>query len=513
MGLETSLATRLEDPSLTLEQRAQIRCEVSKSLEDSGRYVEAAVALGDLWGGVGVRPDVTSYTQPTAGEILLRVGTLTSWLGESRQVKGAQESAKDFVSESKRIFEQLRDKVKAAEAATELGLCYWRLGEYETALLVLSEAIEALDDTTPALKAVAVLRKAIVEATTENYAAALATLNSAADHFDRVESHDLRGRFYVNRATFRMNLGTPQTLADDTDAALIDYAAAAFHFEEAGHNTFLASVENQLGFLNYTRGRYKEAHFHLRRAHSLFVGLKDQTRAAQVDETEARTFIAEGKFLDAQESGRSAVSVLSKGDNAGLRAEALCTLATAEARGGRPDSAKANFISAAEAAFTAGESTASAAALITLLEELRGHLSGEEESEAYALADQRLPHDSSTELTSRLRRVAATIIESKKGVRTDAAPSTDAETFGLPASTQINWEGFSLPVHLKRVEEEFIRRALEDTGGKVTPASRLLGYKRHHSLGDRINRRSNLQGTRTPASGRRKSLIKRGRTG
>jgi hypothetical protein len=39
-------------------------------------------------------------TEHTASEILLRAGTLSGWLGSVRQIEGAQDAAKDLISES-----------------------------------------------------------------------------------------------------------------------------------------------------------------------------------------------------------------------------------------------------------------------------------------------------------------------------------------------------------------------------------------------------------------------------
>ena len=116
------------------------------------------------------------------------------------------------------------------------------------------------------------------------------------------------------------------------DRALVEYAAASFHFEQADHKRFLAAVENNLGFLFSSISQFPEAHEHLDRARSLALGLKDIGTVAQVDDTRARTFLAEGRFADAKAAAHDAVRALDEGDESSLLAEALNTRGTALAR-------------------------------------------------------------------------------------------------------------------------------------------------------------------------------------
>ena len=56
----------LDNPSLTEDQRALLRCGVAADLIHAGQYEAAREALGELWRGVGQRPDVKglSPTKP-----------------------------------------------------------------------------------------------------------------------------------------------------------------------------------------------------------------------------------------------------------------------------------------------------------------------------------------------------------------------------------------------------------------------------------------------------------------
>ncbi|MFL6284624.1 MAG: tetratricopeptide repeat protein [Pyrinomonadaceae bacterium] len=498
MPLRHSLKKQLEEDGLSPASRALLRCRVAGELISSGKYADAAEALGEFWQGAGERPAVAGFEDRIAAEVLLQCGTLTGWVGESEHLEGAQENAKDLICESKGIFERLSESEKTAEAETELGYCYWRLGEYDNARVVLEQAIEHFGQSDGEMTALAHLRLAIVEATTKHYERALEILNSSSHLFERDGRSDaLRGKFYVNRATVLKNIEDPTKKETYTDLALLDYAAASYHFDQAGHKSYRAAVENQLGLLHHARESYGEAHGHLNLARSLFVQLRDRTHVAQVDEAICRVFISEREYFEAEEVGRSAVVMLERSEARGLLAEALISLGTAEARNGRTVLAKGSFTRAAEIASLAGERDMAASAHITLLEELLPHLDEEARTEHYDAADSLLRQCAPPALLDRLRICAKTIITTRK----EAKQKT---TFVTPDAETIDWPNFTLTEVLRQYQRSFVERALEE-GGSVTRAAQLLGFKHHNSLNDILKRRGKeLSGAAPPVKKRKR---------
>src|SRR5215210_7864741 len=128
MTLADKRLKELGDPSLTEDERILLRCRVAADLIHKGQYEAAREALGVLWLGVGQRPPVSNLPPAVDAEVLLQCGTLTGWLGSARNVSGAQEQAKDMLSEAARMFRVQRAAAKVSEAQYELGICYWRLG-------------------------------------------------------------------------------------------------------------------------------------------------------------------------------------------------------------------------------------------------------------------------------------------------------------------------------------------------------------------------------------------------
>src|SRR5215207_1013645 len=105
MNLADERLKELDDPSLSPGQRAWLRCRVSADLINKGQYEAAREALGELWRGVGQRPEVEGLEERTVAEVLSQAGALSGWLGASQQAQGAQAAAKDLISESISLFE------------------------------------------------------------------------------------------------------------------------------------------------------------------------------------------------------------------------------------------------------------------------------------------------------------------------------------------------------------------------------------------------------------------------
>lgn len=281
MTLKASLLRELVNPTLSVGGRAELCCELAKEFENKGEYEDVREVLSGLWPRMDQRPRLTGLDQSTAGEVLLRAGVLTGVIGDSHHVANAQERAKNLISESLSIFEEQRYKKKIAEAQTELALCYWRTGDYNEATDLLNLALAQLT-TESELKAKAVVRSAIVEIDAKRFDEALRILTDNAALFEKINNHTIKGSYYQTLGDVLEWLWDSEGPQDYLDRALVEYAAASHHFEEAEHKCYLANVENNLGFLLYKVNHCEEAHEHLDHARRIFTRLKDKHAAAQV---------------------------------------------------------------------------------------------------------------------------------------------------------------------------------------------------------------------------------------
>jgi tetratricopeptide (TPR) repeat protein len=489
MDLAAQLRDRLADPSLTHDEQARLRCRLAKELEERGEYEGARRAMGDLWQRVGERPRLEGMEKTTQAEVLLRAGALTGWIGSAKQIEGAQEAAKDLVGESVRLFEASGEAERAEEARTELAYCYWRQGSFDEARDILREVVERLADSAGEVKLVAVIRSAIVERTSGRYHDALRIHTQHAHLFEGEGVRAvLKGKFHNEYAVVSGVIGTSESREDLTDNALVEYAAASYYFEQAGHLRYCACAENNLAMLYLTLGRHREAHEHLDRARPLLLGLKDEAHVAQVDETRTKVLLAEGRAGEAEKVASAAVRALEKGDEQAILAEALTTHGVALARTGHRVRARQTLQRAAAVAEQAGDRDAAGRAALSLIEELSDAASTAELSTEFEQAAEHLAGSQ--------HGVAARLIEAARVVLRRLRPGAkDPGPFSAPAT----WEGFSLRKELRRYEQFLIECALKDSGGLVTKAARLLGYKHHYSLINLIDRHHpELRASRTP---------------
>ena len=117
-------------------------CELAKNLEEAGEFESASEMLRPFWQGLLRRPETIGLDDEAKAELLLRAGTLTGFLGSAKQLTGAQEAAKDLISESAAIFEALGKSEKIAEAGVDLAICYWREGALDEARVNLRLVLE-----------------------------------------------------------------------------------------------------------------------------------------------------------------------------------------------------------------------------------------------------------------------------------------------------------------------------------------------------------------------------------
>jgi len=417
----------------------------------------------------------------------MRAGALTGWIGSASQIEGSQEIAKDLISESIRIFEELGNRSKVGEARSGLALCYWRAGAYDEARVTLEEALAELDERDVEQRAIALLWKAEVERASNRLYEALGIYNQAASLFDKVNHHYLTATFHFGFANVLNHLSSIDNRKDYVDVALMEYTAASFHFEQAGHERYQACVENNLGFLFGTLGRFENAHEHLDRAQMLMTRLKDNVHLAQVDETRSRVLLAEGRAVEAEKTVRRAVRTLEKGDELALLAEALITHGAALARLDHTEQARNALKRAADVAEQAGDFESSGMAALTLIEQLGAKLSDEEIG---AAIDRAFLFLEGTRDLSTLRRLVKAL----------------CATFAVPAP--LDWTNFSYKTAVHRYEAHLIRLALNETCGSVTRAARVLVFRHHQSLVSLIDsRHKDLLDKRLPVRKRRHHII------
>lgn len=490
MTLADERLRELDNPSLTTNERVLLRCHTAADFIHAGRYEAAREALAELWRGVGARPDIIELKPTTAAEVLLQCGALTGWLGSAGNVEDAQERAKDLLSEAQRLFKSQDRHEKVSEAQYELGMCYWRVGAYDEARLVMVEALKPLKDADAELKAKILIRRTIVELCEHRFYEALNILNEAQPVFDSANDA-LKGRWHGQLGLVLARLADVEGDVSYTDRAIIEFTAAIYHYELAGHERYCATNRNNVAMLLYRLGRYRDAHEHLDRAGAILLRLKDTGLLAQVDETRARVFIAEKKYGEADRVITRAVQTLEKGGVSAYLSDALAIQGVARARLGAGEDSINILRRAMGIAEESGALTNAGLAALALIEEhgARRVLSRTELYKLYLRAEWFLKGTQDIEDKERLLACARVIMHRL-------------------ADVSLHDKNFSFFSAVQEYEERIIEQALAEAGGSVTGAAKLLGLK-HQTLISMLRKRHKaLQTQRTPPEKRLRSIIK-----
>ncbi len=494
MELQTTVFT--DQAEFAIEENLIPLCELAKGLEEAGEFEQAVETLRPFWKSLGQRPQTEGLLPEAKAELLLRAGTLTGWLGSSRQVSGAQELAKDLISESAELFDRLGLVEKSAEARVDLAICYWREGGLDEARINLRHVLETFENTNSEQRLRALLNSAIVEKVATREHESLRIYREAAPLFEQNTNHALKGKFHNSHATLLKTLGLAENREEYIDTALVEFTAASFHFEKAGHKRFQGRVENNVGFLLGSLGKYEEAQDHLSRAHSLLVSVGDNGGAAGCNDARAQTYLLEGKNVEAEKMAAAAVRALSQGGEQSMLAEALTTHGKAAARLSQFEVAKTSLDRAIEVSRNAGDPDRGGIAALSVIEELDGNLSHAITLQYYQTAESLLAKSQNRSLQGRLGECARRVLG-----KLNSDQSADGQAVSMR-------QGFSLEGEVLRYEGSLIRQALETSGGSVTRAARMLGVT-HQGLAFILNgRHSDLLSIRTPVKKRRKSIIK-----
>ncbi len=488
MNMTDQALKQFEDPTQTPDQRVLLRCRRAAEFIHTGRYESAREVLGDLWHDIGMRPVVPGLAILTVAEVFLQCGTLSGWLGNVHQISGAQEKAKELLGESLRLFESQGHDSKVSEALYELGICYWRAGGFDEARVVLGEALTGLGEQDGELKAKILIRRTLVEISENRYHDAWDVLKEAQPLFESC-SDALKGRWHGQLALVLRRLSTAEERADYADRAIMEYTAAIYHFEQAGHERYCATNLNNLAFLLYKLGRYEQAHEHLDRVISLLMRLRDDGLMAQVNETRARVYVAQQRYAEADRTITRVIQTLEHGGESALLADALSIQGAVWAGLGIYDKSIDILLRAVDVAQDAGAFSNAGLAALTLIEEHGAkRLSDSELYGLYLRADQLLKGTQDADDIARLRACARIVAQRSSG-------------------TMLLSDGFSLPRAMHDYEARFIKQALEMEKGSVTRAARRLGLK-HQSLALMLGtRHQQFLSLRTPVVPRRRSII------
>lgn len=224
-----SILAKLDSSQAPISEQALVRSRTALSLKDKGDYDGAREAMRPFWKDFGQRPEIAGLAPTIAAEVLLCVGILTRWIGSKNQVSGAQDVARDLISESITFYESLSDARMVAVARAEIGYCYWRAGALEEARIMFSEALQRLTIEGNA-RANVLLGLSIVEWSASRYEKALDILTQNESLFRKIKNHTLKGTYHNQVAMVLRKLATAENRTGQFLKIIKQYEEADNHF-------------------------------------------------------------------------------------------------------------------------------------------------------------------------------------------------------------------------------------------------------------------------------------------
>lgn len=395
--------------TLTESERVLEGCVIAREKLEAGDY-DAGCAVLRPWWAIGEWPKQEGLSSPAAGELLLTAGSLTDAVARANRISGGQRLAEALISGAIALFDHLAEHRKSLWARIELGCCYYHQGLFELAHSTLESCISGLTERDVELRAVALIRLAIVERHSGKLDQALKLLEQVALIQNQITGWT-KGRFNTEIANTLKDLGVAEGCTSYLTRALGHYEAAALRFEQIGNLRYAAAVENNRGFLLLSLGRLEEAEIYLERAKSLFSRLGDSVGCAQVNDTLAQLHLMSGNCEVANKAINLAVDALEASGEDALLAEALTTQGLIMCRLGQRQEAKPILERARRVAERCGDREGAGRALLILIEEMCDQLPDDERREIGAQANQLLASSQQNATRERLRKCLDMIAE------------------------------------------------------------------------------------------------------
>ena len=406
-----------QDP-LRESERVLACCVIAREKIEIGNY-DAGCAVLKPWWKLGNWPNQKGLNPLAAAELLLISGALTDSVARAKRIVGGQRLAEALISGAIALFDHVGENTRSIEARIELGCCYYHQGLFDIAQSTLEECVKSLTEQDYELRAVALIRLAIVERHSGKLQQAVGLLEQVSTVEDSLTPWT-KGRFRTEMANTLKEFGVADGQMNCLDRALTHYKEAAFQFEQVGNLRYAAAVENNRGHLLLSLNRFAESTAHLKRARMLFSELVDTIGCAQVDETMAQLYLCSGRYELAQQAIELAVTTLEGSGEDALLAEALTTRGLILCRLEHRQEAKPVLERARRVAERCGDREGAGRALLILIEEMCDQLADDERREIGAQANQLLANSQQQATRERLRKCLDMIAEAHSRTKRNA---------------------------------------------------------------------------------------------
>lgn len=442
-------------------------CAEVSGLEIRGEYQEAVGLLEPY--RVKIDAGKLNALPAETANLLLRIGSVSSAMGNAEQVQDSQEEARKYLTSAEELFKMLGDQEGIAQCQNKLGGSYWYNGLLEKAKshFYVSLEMALLDES----KAIAYLNIATIDSTLKQYSSALGFYQKAYQYIGRI-SLFTEAKIRNGTGLVYKNIGKSTRGAERVsyfDKAIIEFEGALVCYEAAGNKRSAILARNNIGFLYYSMGLPDEAIIHLLTAVTEAYQIGDKNHLSIVSDTLARTYIAKGSFNAAVSAARAAVKALESFENSNLLASSLITYGIALARAGETGKAGNVFLQSEEVANFIDDVSLAAQARLFALRELFSEYSFDKKLGVYLDAVKNLAGKEEKEIIDALREISERLLID------DYVSAIEPIAAGSKVKPSLP---ISVDEELQRVQRGYIEAAIERTNGNQSHAAALLGMNR-----------------------------------
>ena len=273
--------------------------------------------LSAFWENTDQDPDVASFQPNAQAELLRLCGVFLSQFGRARGLPDYQLRAKDLLTRSAEIFEDVQRPDKAAEAKVCLANCFWFLGEIAEYDDIL-QAVEADFDEKPehTVSIQIKLNRMLVAVSRAQPEEALRLV----DEISRLLSSDHDFRL---RTQFHNLAGIACRVAGNLEGAALHAREAVLIAREAGNPMFVALSLNNLAFVYRTAGEFDLAHQTVDESISIMESHLDRGWVAHALDTKALIYIDQRDCESAMATIERSIRIFEEGEDYSGLADAM----------------------------------------------------------------------------------------------------------------------------------------------------------------------------------------------
>ena len=308
-----------------------------RELLDQARYYDfctdgdrALAVLNPIWKNIEDAPNTDGLDETLACEILLVCGSIVSYQGQMRQRKSFQESANDSLTRARTIAEKLGDRELLAEAEKQMGLAYFRLGQYHNAIACFNTLLGNYSEGEQITKIVCLAAQSNLLMTyvkNDEPLLAFDLLNKIQPHIENCENLWLKNMFYNQAAGVHLKAGNFKHA--------VPFLEKAVELSHINRNAaFLGNALNNLALVYLTFRDPSMATVYVEQAIAAYSRLNQPFTLGVVLDTKAQIQIARNNLKKALLAIDESIEILKSGENYPHLVESQWTRTTILAKSG-----------------------------------------------------------------------------------------------------------------------------------------------------------------------------------